>query len=550
MDHGSAKPLNPVSFLQIFVAQSIKVLEQHSGQDKVGADRYIEHVGLSASHCLEEAARALLGYAGPITPDQYADVIINIKNRVGGNFSRASAAPGTVQVINTCCPFGDGVREAPELCRMTASVFGGIAARNFGYGKVELRKRIALNDGRCEVCIYTDAEAARDKPGDEYRCEGDKIVSRSASAEVCARVEAKLREVWYTEPKMLRRGARLPPGLVAQSAAMRSALEAVEIIAPTRATVLITGETGVGKEVIARAIHAMSERAEYEFVAVNCGAIPETLIESALFGHEKGAFTGAHNVHHGFFERADRGTLLLDEIDSLPVSAQARLLRVLQDGEFERVGGRQTLRTGARIIAASNQDLEGAVESGKFRRDLWYRLNVVPVHLLPLRERRDDIPPLVHHFLGRLAEKYQSSNKMLGEQAWAQVLSYNWPGNLRELENVLERAFLFARGPFIDTIALPKPDAESQGVANDGSLRELRQRVAREAENKLIAQVLKRCNGNVSAVARSMGVTPRAVHMRLKSLGINAAAYRLATIAGSPPRAESMSPRSKATSGA
>ncbi len=532
MAQGYAKPLNPLSFLQTFIAQSIKVVEQRGGQDAAGTDRYIEQVGLTASHCLEEAARAFLGYTGSITPDQYADVIIAIKNRIGGNFSRTSAAPNTIRVVNTRCPFGDSVREAPELCRMTASVFGGIAARNFGYGKVELCKRIALNDGRCEICIYTDAEAAKDKPGDEYHCENDKIVSRSASAEVRARVEAKLREVWCTELKAPRRSVRLPPGLVAESAAMRAVLEAVEIVAPTPATVLITGETGVGKEVIARAIHAMSERAEYQFIAVNCGAIPENLIESALFGHEKGAFTGAQSVHHGFFERADRGTLLLDEIDSLPVSAQVRLLRVLQEGEFERVGGRQTLRTDARIIAASNQNLQDAVESSRFRRDLLYRLNVVPISLPPLRERPDDIPPLVHHFLRRLAEKYQSPSKSLGDQAWAQALSYNWPGNLRELENVLEHAFLFARAPVIDTIALPKPDAESQGGGDVGSLRELCQRAAREAENKVIVQALKRCNGNVSALARAMGVTPRAVHMRLKSLGISAAVYRLGSDVG------------------
>ena len=320
---------------------------------------------------------------------------------------------------------------------------------------------------------------------------------------------------------------RRPPGLVAESAAMRTALEAVEIVAPTPATVMISGETGVGKEVIARAIHAMSDRAQYEFVAVNCGAIPENLIESVLFGHEKGAFTGAYNVHHGLFERANRGTLLFDEIDSLPVSAQARLLRVLQEGEFERVGGRQTLRTQARIIAASNQDLEKAVKSGKFRHDLWYRLNVVPIHLPPLRERPDDIPPLVHLFLKRLAEKYQSPEKMLGEQAWAQVMSYNWPGNLRELENVLECAFLFARGPFIETISLPKPDLGSQNSGEEGNLRELRRKVTREAETKAMVQALERYNGNVSAVARSMRITPRAVHMRLKSHGIRAAAYRL-----------------------
>ena len=201
MDRGSAKPLNSVCFLQTFIAQSVKVAEQRLARNDASADRYIEQVGLTASHGLEETVRASLGYTGPITPDQYADVIVSIKNRIGGSFSRVSSEPGTIRVVNTRCPFGDGVREAPELCRMTASVFGGIAARNFGYGKIELRKRIALNDGCCEVCIHTDAEAAREKPGDEYHCEGDKIVSRSASAEVRARVEAKLRAVWCAEPQ-------------------------------------------------------------------------------------------------------------------------------------------------------------------------------------------------------------------------------------------------------------------------------------------------------------------------------------------------------------
>ena len=195
MDNWSAKPLNPVSFLQAFITQSLKVADQRCG-GQVGTQNYIEHVGLAASHCLEESARTCLGYAGPINADQYADLIINLKNQIGGNFSRSSGPSGTIQVVNSRCPFGDMVKEAPELCRMTASVFGGIAARNFGYGKVELKKRIALNDSHCEVCVYIDPEIARDKPGDEYHCEGGKIVSRSSSAEVRARVEAKLSQVW------------------------------------------------------------------------------------------------------------------------------------------------------------------------------------------------------------------------------------------------------------------------------------------------------------------------------------------------------------------
>lgn len=526
MDKTTSKPLSPVSFLQAFIVQSVKVAESNGSQVSNNSDQYIEQVGLTASLCLEESSRTCLGFTGEITSDQYAEVIINIKNRIGGNFSRSSSDNGTIRVVNSHCPFGDSVREAPELCRMTASVFGGIAARNFGYGKVELRKRIALNDSHCEVCIYTNPEDARDKPGDEYHFEGDKIVSRSKSAEVRARIEERLREVWCTQSKTPSCGIRSRPGLVAESRAMREALEAVEIVSPTPATVLITGETGVGKEVIARAIHAMSDRKEQEFLAVNCGAMPDNLIESALFGHERGAFTGAYNVHQGFFERANRGTLFLDEIDSLPISSQARLLRVLQEGEFERVGGRQSLRTNARIIAASNQDLEDAVRSGRFRHDLFYRLNVVPIHIPPLRERPDDIPPLVYHFLTRLSEKYQLSEKVLNERAWRIILKYRWPGNLRELENVLERAFLFARGKVIDAIELPRPSSEYEDITDDNRLRDARKRASREAESKVIVEALIQCDGNVSAVARAMGVTSRAVHMRLKSLGINPSTYR------------------------
>ncbi len=532
-DH-STRLLNPVSFLQAFIAQSIKVAEQHCCGKDAETRAYIEHVGLAASHCLEQAARERLGYRGAVSPSQYADLIITLKNRIGGNFSRASSASGVIKVVNTECPFGDTVKEAPELCRMTSSVFGGIAARNFGYGKVELRKRIALNHDRCEVCVYTDPEIAAGKPGDEYHFQGDRIVSRSASAEIRIRVEERLRQVWCIDSADR---TRLRPSIVAESQAMHAALEAVEIVAPTRATVLVTGETGVGKEVIARAIHALSDRADRELLAVNCGAIPENLIESALFGHEKGAFTDAYSVHHGFFERAHRGTLFLDEIDCLPISAQARLLRVLQEGEFERVGGRQTLRTDVRIIAASNQNLEQVLEEGKFRRDLFYRLNVVPIHIPPLRARTDDISALVDHFLRRLAEKYGRPPKVLGARAWSRVLRYSWPGNLRELENVLERAFLFAPGAVIEDVEVVGAAGGASEWDVDGpSLKDVRKRAAREAEAKVMIEALKRFHGSVCAVARSMDITPRAVHMKLKSHGIAAAAFRVQP--GTPLQAE------------
>ncbi len=529
MSSDSRKPLDPITFLQAFIAESVRVTT--AAGDGSGTQEYVERVGLAASQCLEEGARSCLGYSGsgPITPDQYASLIVTLKNQIGGNFARTSSEPGVIRVRNSCCPFGDNVRAAPELCRMTASVFGGIAARNFGYGKVELRKRIATHDDCCEVYVYIDPATAENKPGDEYHCDGDKIVSRSASTTVRARVEAKLREVWCPAIPGGARPAHPAPAVIAESAAMRNVLEAVEVVAPTRATVLISGETGVGKEVIARAIHAMSDRTGRELLAVNCGAIPENLIESTLFGHEKGAFTDAYDVHHGYFERTNGGTLFLDEIDCLPVSAQARLLRVLQEGQFERVGGRQTLATDVRIVAASNQDLERAVAEGRFRRDLFYRLNVVPIQIPPLRERPDDLSPLVHHFMGRLAEQYATAPKTFNNRAWSKLLRYDWPGNLRELENVLERAFLFARGVVIDDLKIDAPTAYAHAPAN---LRDARRQALRETEANLIVAALRKFNGNVTAVAREMSVTPRAVHMKLKSLGINAAAFR-------PPHANS-----------
>jgi DNA-binding NtrC family response regulator len=517
-DHAPGE-LNPISFLQAFIVQGLRVAEQHCGGDR---NDHVAQVGLATSGCLEEVARRHLGIAGPVDPEQYAHLIIEIKNRIGGRFEHAPAEHGCVRVVNHRCPFGDLVKEAPELCRMTSSVFGAIAARNFGYAKVELHKRIATHDGLCDVRVYTDAAAAADRPGDEYRSEGDAITALSASAAVAQRLEERLCHVWSPPPASARRH-RLRRRIVAESAAMRTALQTVEVVAPTHASVLVSGETGVGKEVIARAVHALSDRAERAFLAVNCGAIPENLVESALFGHEKGAFTDACETREGFFERADGGTLFLDEIDCLPLPAQPRLLRVLQEGEYERVGGRHTRCTNVRIVAASNRPLDRLVAEGRFRRDLFYRLNVVPIEIPPLRERPDDITALVSHFLERLAERYGGRRKVLGEKAWATALNYSWPGNLRELENVLERAYLFTRGAVIESLPVGGPDAAHDTPV---SLRDAKKRAAMEVEARVIADALAHTRGNVSAVARRMGITPRAVHMKLHIHGIDADAYR------------------------
>jgi DNA-binding NtrC family response regulator len=522
MDEQDPRPLNPINFLQAFIVQGIRVAKLGCAECG-GSNDHVAKVGLATSGCLEEVARRHLSFKGPVDPDQYAKLIINIKNRIGGQFERVPGEAGSVRVVNHRCPFGDLVKEAPELCRMTSSVFGAIAARNFGYAKVELRKRIATGDDLCDVRVHLDPEVAVHHPGDEYRSEGDTVTAQSATTAITSRFEEKLCTAWCPPLDVTKRQHLRHRRIVADSKAMQAALQAVEVVAPTPASVLVTGETGVGKEVIAHAVHAMSDRAERVFLAINCGAIPENLVESALFGHEKGAFTDAYQAREGLFERANSGTLFLDEVDCLPLLAQVRLLRVLQEGEYERVGGRQTRYADVRIIAASNSRLDHLVADGSFRQDLYYRLNVVPIHIPPLRERPDDISALVAHFLKRLAEKYGRPRKVLGERAWTAALSYYWPGNLRELENVLERAYLFAPGSVIEEIPV---EVQGTGETLMCALREAKKRAAMEVEARVIEDALARVQGNVSAVARQMGITPRAVHMKLRAHGIDAATYR------------------------
>lgn len=520
--------LNPVLFLQTFVAQSIEVSAMMGG-DK-GNDRlnHIEQLGLTASDCFETAYRQELAQEGPLDHGKYAEMIVEIKNKIGGNFSRTSSEPGMVRVVNTRCPFGEAVMQAPELCKMTSSVFGGIAARNFGYAKVILDKRIAVGDGMCEARIYTDPKKAVTFEGDEYHREQGVIRGRETSVKEQITRERRSGKVWCGVSPRQPEDTDKPP-VVAKSPAMLNALEIVKVVAPTTATVLITGETGVGKEVIARRIHAMSERWNRNFVAVNCGAIPENLVETTLFGHERGAFTGAHEVHHGLFEQAEGGSLFLDEIDSLPLAAQARLLRVLQGGEFERVGGKQRLSADVRVIAAASMLLDKFIADGTFRKDLYYRINVVPIFLPPLRERREDILPLVSHILEQLSAKYKKVIKALSEAAISGVMQYNWPGNVRELENVLERSFLFSTGPVMSELQLPQASGDaSASVCQpvDLSLKEVKQRAGKEIEAQILKEALTRFHGNVSEVAKSLGLTPRAIHQKLNLHSMDPNSYR------------------------
>jgi two-component system response regulator PilR (NtrC family) len=302
--------------------------------------------------------------------------------------------------------------------------------------------------------------------------------------------------------------------IVGTSPAMRDALSLAERVAPTDANVLLLGESGTGKEVFAQAIHAASLRADAPFVPVNCGALPETLLESELFGHEKGAFTGAIRTKPGRFETAEGGTVFLDEIGELPQSIQVKLLRVLQDRTYVRVGGEEMRRADVRILAATNRNLEEMIHQGKFREDLYYRLNVFPIRLVSLRERREDIPLLVEHFL-RLQDRALAD---LSPDALEYLKSYDFPGNIRELQNLIERACILA-GPSGKIgrqhfpLERPRPTGDPSDLLALGLSLE-------QIENRLIREALDRAQGNKTKAAGLLGISRRALYSRMESHGI------------------------------
>jgi DNA-binding NtrC family response regulator len=307
--------------------------------------------------------------------------------------------------------------------------------------------------------------------------------------------------------------------IVGRSPGMQEVFAAVERVAPTRATVLLTGESGIGKDLIARAIHHHSPRKDKAFVKISCSAIPETLMESELFGYEKGAFTGAAAARAGKFEQADGGTVFLDEIGDVTPPVQVKLLRVLQERELERLGGNKTIQVDVRVIAATNQDLQAAIEEGAFREDLYYRLNVVPIRIPPLRERRPDIPLLVDHFLAKYRDEMGGRVSAVSPQALEKLMAYRWPGNVRELENVMQRAMVLAQGPVLDAKDIHL-DAERRSPDRAGETAFLPEGMTLEQhEQELIREALRRTGGNKWQAARLLGLTRSALRYRLKQMG-------------------------------
>jgi len=384
--------------------------------------------------------------------------------------------------------------------------------------------------------------------------------------------------------ELARRDARPEPPtvrgrfhLIGEAAAIRQIFAVVEKVADTPSTVLITGESGTGKELVARALHENSTRHKGPFIKINCAAIPRTLMESELFGYEKGAFTGAVGAKPGRFELAHGGTLFLDEIGEIPTEMQVKLLRVLQESEFERVGGIKTIKVDVRLVTATNRDLTREIAEETFREDLFYRLNVVPIHIPPLRDRREDIPLLVEHFISKFNERLKKQITRITDEAVARLTAYNWPGNIRELENMMERTMLFCEGPEIHArdlppemapapsditptaavaaasgglaaaaaaartgqAAAPEPDEDDSGVglaastgpttltsmpaissSAAGSLKEAVRVETERVERELIVRALEETSGNVTQAARKLKISRKSLQTKMKEFGL------------------------------
>ncbi|MBW1982325.1 MAG: sigma-54-dependent Fis family transcriptional regulator [Deltaproteobacteria bacterium] len=309
--------------------------------------------------------------------------------------------------------------------------------------------------------------------------------------------------------------------IIARSESMKKLFDTMALVAPTEATVLIVGESGTGKELIANAIHQNSPRRDNPFVKVNCAALPETLLESELFGHEKGAFTGAVSRRQGRFQLAHRGSIFLDEIGEMAAATQAKILRVLQEREVEALGSSRTIKVDVRVIAATNKNLQSEIEQGRFREDLYFRLNVVTLSVPPLRDRRDDIPLLADFFLKQYAEKNRRHIKGFSPRALDILMRHNWPGNVRELENVVERAVIMARGDTVTPTELPDNLRVLDKEYQEAAVNLRTGKSLKEMEKQMILRTLEETGGNRTHAARILGISRRTLQLKLKEYGIN-----------------------------
>jgi DNA-binding NtrC family response regulator len=420
-----------------------------------------------------------------------------------------------------------------EMVRMPALVLEALAHESFdgvlvdlnytrdttsGQEGLDLVARIKEMDAQLPVVVMTAwgnidlaVEAMRRGAGDFIQKPWENARLLSILRTQMELHRSQKRTQWLeAENRILRAGA---PDFIASAASMRTVLDTMARVGPSDANVLITGEHGTGKEIVAQTLHRLSLRAERTLVAVNTGALPEGTFESELFGHVKGAFTDAHVDRIGRFELASGGTLFLDEIANIPVRQQAKLLRVLETGELERVGSSKTQKVNVRMLSATNADLRGECAAGRFREDLLFRLNTVEINLPPLRERREDIPALAAHFLARYAARYRRPIQGLEPAALQMMMNYGWPGNVRELDHTIERAVLMARGERIE--------AANLGLnAQKGPAQSMDEMSLEAVEAILIRKALARANGNVSHAADALGLSRGALYRRIEKYGL------------------------------
>jgi two-component system, NtrC family, response regulator len=397
-----------------------------------------------------------------------------------------------------------------------------------GASGIELLQEVKSRWPDVQVVVMTGQGTVEDAVRAMKQGAADYIIKPVSKEELLVVLDKAAREkALLAEVEQLRQEVQDRYGfenVVGVTSAMREVYDLVATVASSSALVLLTGPTGTGKELIAHAIHYRSPRRDAPFVRVNCAALPEGLMESELFGHEKGAFTGAIRQHTGKFEQADGGTILLDEIGEVPLATQVKLLRVLESGELQRVGGSQTIKVDVRVIAATNRELRREVKEGHFREDLFYRLNVFHIPMPPLVERRDDVPLLAQHFVDKYAARHNKAAKRLTAEALELLVGYHWPGNVRELEHVIERAVIVATSEDISHVRLPELDPdEAREAAERGMLPAgaTINAVLDETERRLIIEALKIEKGVQARAARRLGISKSNLNYRINKLGIS-----------------------------
>jgi len=398
---------------------------------------------------------------------------------------------------------------------------------------LDLLKRVAIDFPDVPVIMIT-GHGSVDSAVAALKAGAFDYITKPFEQEELKKVIAKAARAHDLERQNVHADADGPP-LVGQSQPMKAVYDVIAKVADSPSTVLISGESGTGKELVARALHRGSSRRDKPLIKVNCAAIPKDLVESELFGYEKGAFTGAVGSKPGRFELADGGTLFLDEIGEVPVEMQVKLLRALQESEFERVGGIKTIHVDVRLIAATNRELKALIGEGRFREDLYYRLAVVPISLPPLRDRREDIPLLVEHFIEKYDARLGKKVERLEDEALQVLLAYHWPGNIRELENLMERSVLFADGPVILASSLPDSLRErgagappiaalgplgAMAAPSGASMKEIVRQAQAELERELIGRALEETGGNVTRAAKRLQISRKSLQIKMKELGL------------------------------